>query len=80
MVAQQDCLIDISKSKKLLHKADNYIGRKVCHYMLCTNNIEKITKKNNKNSSCIVLKRIFVLCTRPELDIRHSAATCIYDY
>ena len=33
------------KKQKLLHKADNYIGRKVCHYMLCTNNIAKITKK-----------------------------------
>ena len=48
MVAQLNSRDLYSKKQKLLHKADNYIGRKVWYaiicYILCTNNIAKNTK------------------------------------
>ena len=56
------------KKQKLLYNADNYIGRKnviICYMLRIT--LQEIQIYGNSN--CIVLKCIFLLCTRSELDI-----------
>ena len=63
------------KKQKLLHKADNYIGRKVCHYMLyvCALLTLQILQKNEKfELYCFKLYRFALYMIR----VRHSAAAC----
>ena len=57
MIAQLDPTDWYIKKQKLLNKADNYKGHKMCHFMLCTNNIAKIQKNGHLNSivlNCIL--------------------------
>ena len=67
MVAQLDPRDWYIKKQKLLYKADNYIGRKnlvICYELITLQEIQIY-----EHSNCIVLKCIFLLFTRSELDI-----------